>query len=153
MAQNFRTKTVRVFNSSIKNETQEQELEIPILPFELYQTTMVQACSLENQLANRSFKFVQISILARAVRHCILQGLSQRGSQEDFSIISREFDTGLDGVGNAHSLCHLMQPGQGLFSYVSFTGPPIFNEMRAPGAQKKMKIYFESSENSAFGAV
>ena len=113
VAQNFRTRKFTVFNPSIKNETQEQELDIPLIPLELYQTTLTQACSLENQIANRSFKFVQIAILARAVRHCILQGMSQRGTVEDYSIVSREFGKGLDGVGNVHSLCYLMQPGQG----------------------------------------
>ena len=109
VSQNFRTRKIRVFNGSIKNE-EEHEIEIPILPFEPYQTTMIQACSIENQIANKSFKFTQISIMVKAVRHCILQGLAQRGSVEDYSLISRKFDEGLDGVGNVHSLCYLLQP-------------------------------------------
>ena len=34
VAQNFRTRKVTVFNSSIKNETSEQQLEIPLLPLQ-----------------------------------------------------------------------------------------------------------------------
>ena len=103
---NFICRDIKVFNPAI--DQLELTLKIPVLPFQRYQTPILN--HIENQLISRSFKFQQIIITARAVRHCVVQGLAQRGANEDYSVISRKFDDGLNGVGNVHSISYLLQP-------------------------------------------